>query len=189
MTTKLFGSSIKRREDPRLITGKGTFTDNLKLPGMVFAFIVRSPHAHARIKTIDVGKAKAHPGVIAVFTGADMQAAKVGSIPTGWLHPGIKIPPHPPIAVDKVNHVGDAVAVVLAEDRYTARDAADLVRVDYETLPAVVDMEKAVKGQPAGRHPCRGARQRGVQLEHRRQGENRRGLRQGRQGGQGPHRQ
>ncbi len=150
--TGLFGSSIKRREDPRLITGQGTFTDNLKLPGMVYAFIVRSPHAHARIRKIDVSKAKAHPGVVAVFTGRDMQAAKVASLPTGWLHPGIKIPPHPPMAVDRVNYVGDAVAVVLAEDRYIARDAADLVRVDYEALPAVVDMQKAVKSQPAAIH-------------------------------------
>ncbi|MFQ5897106.1 MAG: xanthine dehydrogenase family protein molybdopterin-binding subunit [Candidatus Methylomirabilia bacterium] len=150
--TKLFGSSIRRREDPRLITGKGTFTDNLKIPGMVYAFIVRSPHAHARIRKIDVSVAKAHPGVIAVFTGADMQEAKVGPIPTGWLHAGIKIPPHPPIAVDKVNYVGDAVAVVLAEDRYIARDAAELVQVDYEALPAVVDMPKAVKAQPTAIH-------------------------------------
>lgn len=149
---KLFGSSIKRREDPRLITGKGTFTDNLTLPGMVYALIVRSPHAHARIRKIEASKARAHPGVVAVFTGADMQAAKVGSLPTGWLHPGIKIPPHPPMAAGTVNYAGDAVAVVLAESRYAARDAADLVEVEYEPLPAVVDMQKAVTGQPVAIH-------------------------------------
>jgi carbon-monoxide dehydrogenase large subunit len=142
--SKLFGASIKRREDPRLITGKATYTDDLQLQGLVHAQIVRSPHAHARIKQIDVEAASQHPGVVAVFTGKDLQGV-IKPIPTAWLIPNsdLKTPPHPALAVDTVRYVGDGVAVVVAEDRYAARDAAGLVRVDYEPLPAVVDQQKA----------------------------------------------
>ena len=104
--TKLFGSSIKRREDPRFITGKGIYTDDVKLPGTTHAAFVRSPHAHARIKSVNVAKAKATPGVVAVFTGKDLANAKVGGLPCGWLLPGIKLPPHPALAVEKVRYVG-----------------------------------------------------------------------------------
>ncbi|KRT73533.1 MAG: molybdopterin binding aldehyde oxidase and xanthine dehydrogenase, partial [Candidatus Rokubacteria bacterium CSP1-6] len=90
--TRLFGSSIKRREDPRFITGKGTYVDDVKLPGMTYAIFVRSPHAHARIKAINTAKAKSAPGVVAVFTGQDVQT---GPLPCAWLLPGIKIPPRP----------------------------------------------------------------------------------------------
>ena len=97
--TKLFGASIKRREDPRLITGKGNYVDDVKLPGMTYASFVRSPHAHARIKRINVAKAKSAPGVIAVYTAEEV---KTGPIPVGWLLPGIKIPPRPVLAQGKV---------------------------------------------------------------------------------------
>jgi aerobic carbon-monoxide dehydrogenase large subunit len=143
--SKIFGASIKRREDPRLIRGEATYTDDLTLPGMVYAQIVRSPHAHARITRVDVDAARRHPGVVAVFTGRDIQG-KLNPIPTAWLIPNsdLKTPPHPALAVDTVRYVGDGVAVVVAEDKYTARDAAGLVRVDYEPLPAVVDQVTAV---------------------------------------------
>jgi carbon-monoxide dehydrogenase large subunit len=144
--TTLFGARVRRREDPRLITGRATYTDDLRLPGLVHAVMVRSPHAHARIRGVDVAAARARPGVLAVFTGADL-AGKVGPIPTAWLIPNadLRTPPHPPLAVDRVRYVGDAVAVVVAEDRYIARDAAELVRVDYEPLPAVADAEAALR--------------------------------------------
>lgn len=143
---KLFGARVKRREDPRLVTGKATYTDDIKLAGMLHAMIVRSPHAHARIVRVDADRARRAPGVAAVFTGADL-VGKVGPIPCAWLVPNadLKTPPHPAIAVDRVRYVGDAVAVVVAEDRYAARDAADLVHVEYETLPAVVNAEEAAR--------------------------------------------
>src|SRR5215510_4745185 len=95
-TARLLGSSIKRREDPRFITGRGNYTDDIKVAGMTHAVFVRSPHANARIKGIDISRAKAQPGVVAVFTGKDM--AGVQSLPCGWLLPELKIPPHPPLA-------------------------------------------------------------------------------------------
>jgi aerobic carbon-monoxide dehydrogenase large subunit len=148
--TKLFGAKIKRREDPRLITGKATYTDDLQPARLAHAQIVRSQHAHARIKRIDVDAARRHPGVVAVFTGKDLQGT-INPIPTAWLIPNsdLKTPPHPALAMDTVRYVGDGVAVVVAEDRYTARDAAGLVRVEYEPLPAVVDQQKAMeRGAP-----------------------------------------
>ncbi len=147
---KVFGSSIKRREDPSLITGKGKYTDDLKLPNMVYAAIVRSPHAHAHIRHIDTSKAKALEGVVAVFTGEDIEKSGTpGLIPVGWLLPNLKTPPHPVLATKTVRYVGDGVVVVVAEDYYTARDAVDLVEVDYASLPAVADPAKAAeKGAP-----------------------------------------
>ncbi|REJ81208.1 MAG: xanthine dehydrogenase family protein molybdopterin-binding subunit [Acidobacteria bacterium] len=141
------GSAIKRREDPALITGRGRYTDDLKLPGMLHAAIVRSPHAHARIRGIDIAAAKASPGVHGVFTAEDVNAAGLpGMVPVGWLLPELKTPPHPILASEKVNHVGDAVAVVVADERYQARDAADLVEVDYEPLPASSNPKKTTEG-------------------------------------------
>ncbi|HEV8309285.1 MAG TPA: molybdopterin cofactor-binding domain-containing protein [Methylomirabilota bacterium] len=146
---KLFGSSIKRREDPRFITGKGVYTDDVKLPGQTHAVFVRSPHAHARVRQVDVAKAKAVPGVVAVYTGKDLAAGGVNPLPCGWLLPDIKIPEYRAIATGKVHFVGHAVAVVIAETPYAARDGADAVTVDYEELPSVSDGEKAVaKGAP-----------------------------------------
>jgi carbon-monoxide dehydrogenase large subunit len=146
-TARLLGSSIKRREDPRFITGKGNYTDDIKLPGQTHAVFVRSPHAHARIRRIDASRALQHPHVVAVFTGKDM--AGVNSLPCGWLLPELRIPPHMPLAVEKACYVGDPVAVVIAETSAAAKDAAELVQVDWEVLPSVTATEKAAaKGAP-----------------------------------------
>ena len=144
--TKLFGASVKRREDPRLITGQATYTDDLSFPGMLYAHIVRSPHAHAKIVRVDTARARREPGVVAVYTGTDL-AGKLNPIPTAWLVPNadLRTPPHPALATDVVRYVGDGVAVVLGETRFAARDAAALVQVEYAPLPAVVDQEQAVR--------------------------------------------
>lgn len=143
MTTRIFGSGIKRREDPRLITGKATYTDDIRLPGTVHMVVVRSEVAHAKVKSINTSKAAAMPGVVAVFTGAEVGM----SAPCAWLVPGadLKTPPHPVLARDRVRYVGDGVAIVLAESRYLAEDAAAAVEVEYEELPAVVNPEEATK--------------------------------------------
>ncbi len=144
--TKLFGAKVKRREDPRLIMGKATYTDDLTLPGLLHAAIVRSPHAHARITRIDTAAARRVPGVVAVFTGADL-VGKVNPLPCAWLIPNaeLKTPAHPAIAVDRVRYVGDAVAVVVAEGRYVARDGAERVIVDYAPLPAIVEADQTTR--------------------------------------------
>jgi len=142
----VIGSSIKRREDPALVTGQGKYTDDLTLPGMVYAAIVRSPYGHARIRSVETSAAEAAPGVVAVYTGADVAASEMGGVvPVGWLLPDLKTPAHPILATEVVRHVGDGVAVVVAEDRYAARDAAELVMVDYDPLDAVVDPKKATE--------------------------------------------
>jgi aerobic carbon-monoxide dehydrogenase large subunit len=142
---KLFGSSIKRREDPRMITGKGVYTDDVKLPGQTHAVFVRSPHAHAGVRRVDLARARAVPGVVAAFTGQDLAEGGVNPLPCGWLLPDIKIPEYRGIATAKVHYVGHAVAVVIGESPYAARDGADAVTVDYDVLPAVIDGEKAVR--------------------------------------------
>lgn len=143
--TKLFGASIKRREDPRLITGKGRFTDDLKLPGLTYAAFVRNPHAHARIRAIGTAGAETTPGVIAVFTGKDLADGGVGLLPCGWLLPDLKIPPYRAVAVDVAHFAGQAVAVVIADSLYAARDGAEAVQVEYEILPSVTDGEGALR--------------------------------------------
>lgn len=144
MTAKVFGSGIRRREDPRLITGTATYTDDIVLPGMVHAAILRSPHAHARIKRIDTVRARAAAGVLAVYTGADTEVA-LKPMPCLWLPPNsdLKVAAYPQLARDVVRYVGDAVAVVVAENRYLAQDALDLVGIQYEPLPVAVDPQKA----------------------------------------------
>ena len=149
-TARLLGASIKRREDPRFITGKGNYTDDLKLPGMTYAVFVRSPHGNAKIRGIDVTKAKAHPGVVAVFTGKDMTG--VNSLPCGWLLPELKVPAHPPLASEAARYVGDPVAVVIAESQDAANDAADLVSVDWQALPSVTSTERAAQKGTAQIH-------------------------------------
>src|SRR5207248_7603983 len=145
--TRLLGKSIKRREDPRFITGRGNYTDDLKLPGMTYAAFVRSPHAHAKIGKIDLTQAKAHPGAVAIFTGKDLTG--VNSLPCGWLLPELKVPPHPPLAVDTARYVGDPVAVVIAESQDAALDAAEKLKVDWDVRPAVTATAKAAeKGAP-----------------------------------------
>lgn len=139
------GTSVRRREDARLIVGRGRFTDDIALPGMVYAAILRSPHGHARIRRIDTSRATAQPKVLAVYTGADIKG-RIGTLPTAWLPPGsdLKTPAHDCLAVDKVRYVGDGVCLVIAEDRESACDARDLIEVDYEPLPVVVDQMAAI---------------------------------------------
>ncbi len=133
------GASIKRREDPRFIQGQGRYVANLQLPNMAYLAIKRSPYGHARIKNINIDQAKELDGVIAVYTGQDLIDGGVGAMPCGWNVPDIKVPTRYPLTVDKVRHVGDGVAAVVAESPYIANDALDLIEVEYEPLPAVVD--------------------------------------------------
>ena len=142
---KLFGSSIKRREDPRMITGRGVYTDDVKLPGQAHAVFVRSPHAHARVKRVDLAAARRVPGVITAFSGKDLADGGVNPLPCGWLLPDLKIPEYRAIATSTAHFVGHAVAVVIGDSAYAAKDGADQVVVDYELLPSVTDGEKAVK--------------------------------------------
>ena len=146
----LFGSAIKRREDPRLITGAATYVDDVKLPGLIYAAILRSPYAHARITAVNVSEARKAPGVIAVYTGADIKD-RVAPVPCAWNPPNcdLKVPAHPLLAFEKVRYVGDGVAMVVADSRAAARDAIDLIDVDYDTLDGGVDPEKmAQAGAP-----------------------------------------
>lgn len=140
------GSAVKRVEDKRFLTGKGQYTDDIVLPNMTFAYIVRSPYAHAKINSIDASAALATPGVVAVFTGQDMVDDGVMSLPNGWaIGEDQKEPPHYPLAHDKARHVGDGVAVVIAESKAIALEAAEKVNVDYDVLPAVTDSAKAIE--------------------------------------------
>ncbi len=138
------GKSMKRVEDPRFIQGRGKYVANLSLPGMVSVAIKRSPYAHATINSINTEAAKNLDGVLAVYVGQDLVDDGVGSIPCAFTPPDIKLPPHHAIAVDKVRHVGDGVAVVVAENAYIAQDALDLIDVDYTPLDVVVDGKKAM---------------------------------------------
>ena len=139
-----FGASIKRREDPRLITGRGTYVDDIKLVGMLNIVLVRSPYAHANITSIDTSAASAVDGVVAVYTGEDL-AEQLGSLPCGWVVPDTIEVPHPPLAIGKVRCVGDAVAAIVANSPDAAVDAAALVDVGYDVLPAAVNAEAATK--------------------------------------------
>lgn len=151
MTGTGIGASVKRVEDQRFLTGNGNYTDDINRPGQSHAWILRSPYAHATINSVDISKAEKADGVIAVLTGADMAADGVGSIPCGWqihnkdgspmLEPG-----HPPLAHEKVRYVGDQVAIVIAATRDAARDASELIGVDYGVLPAVINMDSALAG-------------------------------------------
>ena len=138
------GARIRRKEDPRFITGRGQYTDDVRIAGTLHAAFVRSPHAHARITSLDLAAARAHPGVIAVYTGTDLVDAGVNGIPTGWLLPELKPSNHHAIAVGKVHYTGEPVAVIVADSAHAARDAAELAVVDYEPLPAVADAEQAL---------------------------------------------
>ena len=144
------GAPVRRTEDRRFLTGRGTYTDDINRPGQLYAVFVRSPHAHAELRGIDTAAAKRAPGVAAVYTAADLTAAGLGTLPCGW---GVKFkdgtpmvePPHPVLAQDRVRHVGDPVAVVIADTRELAAEAADFVTVDYRPLPASVAVDNAVK--------------------------------------------
>src|SRR5271166_1192160 len=139
------GQPRLRKEDERLITGQTNWTDNIRLPGMLHVAFLRSPFAHARITSVDVSAARAEPGVIAAYSGADF-ADEQGSLPCAWpVTPDIVIPAHPPMATDEVRYVGEAVACVVARDRYAAADALAAIEVDYEPLPPVLDIRTALE--------------------------------------------
>ena len=150
MADQGIGASVQRKEDFRFLTGRGTYTDDINRHGQTHAYILRSPHASAKIKSVDTTKAKQAPGVVAIFTGADYAADGKGGLPCGWqIHskdgsPMVE-PPHPPLVADFVRHIGDHVAIVIAETRAQARDAAELIAVDYEELKPAVDTADALK--------------------------------------------
>jgi aerobic carbon-monoxide dehydrogenase large subunit len=144
----VIGQSVLRKEDARFLTGTGQYTDDVSMSRQTHAYFLRSPHAHAAIRAIDVAKARASPGVIDVFTGADLTG--VNGLPCGWLITGsdgkpMNEPPHPVLAVGKVRYVGDAVALVIAETIDQAKDAAEAIVVDYDVLPAVVNVVDALQ--------------------------------------------
>src|SRR5215469_4172971 len=152
------GQPVRRKEDLRLVTGKGCYTDDVSLPGQAYAVMVRSPHAHARLRAIDIAAATATPGVLAVLTGRDLLADGLRPIPHKvWSqHPAELIPrerdgfktftaPHYALPADKVRFVGEAVAMVIAETVAAAKDGAELVAIDYEALPAVTDTLEATR--------------------------------------------
>jgi aerobic carbon-monoxide dehydrogenase large subunit len=148
MTSTGIGAAVRRKEDHRFITGKGRYTDDINRPGQAHAYFLRSPHAHAKIKSLDVREAKSKPGVVAILTGDDIAADKVGGLICGWMIHSkdgtpMKAGAHPALAQGKVRYVGDHVAVVIAETLGEAKDAAEAIRVDYETLPAEVDTATA----------------------------------------------
>ena len=151
MTVTAIGAAVRRKEDHRFITGKGQYTDDINRPGQTHAFFLRSPHAHATLKRIDTAAAKTMPGVVAIYTGDDVAADKVGGLICGWMiHSKDGTPmragPHPILAQGKVRYVGDHVAVVIAETLSQAKDAAEAIVVDYGVLPANVDTAKAQGG-------------------------------------------
>jgi len=148
---KLVGKRIRRREDPRLITGTATYVDDIQMPGMHYAAIVRSPHAAARIRSIDTKEAAQTPSVAAIYTGKD--TAKIGPVPCGASLPGLRVPHHYILATDRVYFVGHPVAVVVATDKYLARDAAEKIEIDWDVLPAVADPEKAIAAGAPPVHP------------------------------------
>jgi aerobic carbon-monoxide dehydrogenase large subunit len=141
------GRSIRRKEDPRLITGRAAYVDDITLTGQLWCAFVRSPEAHARITSIDASEALAQPGIVAVFTGEDMEG--VGALPMAWVPPGVDVnnTEHHALARGTVKHVGDAVACVIGDDRYAVVDASELVVVEYEPLPVVTDPEEALKDE------------------------------------------
>ena len=151
--TNAIGQRLERKEDYRFLTGAGQYTDDVNFPHQSYAYFLRSPHAHAVIKSIDLGKANGAPGVVRIFTGKDIDG-KMGGLPCGWLITDVngqpmKEPPHPVLAIGKVRFVGDQVALVIAETFAQARDAAELIEVDYDVLPAVVDTGSASSSKMA----------------------------------------
>ena len=157
MSASGLGASVKRKEDIRFITGKGRYTDDLNRPGQAYAYFLRSPHAHATLNSIDISQAAASPGVVAIFTGEDIAADKVGGLICGVMITSkdggaMKSGAHPALAQGKVRYVGDHIAVVIADTYAQARDAAEKIVVDYGVLPAVVDIAKAADSGQAQVH-------------------------------------
>jgi aerobic carbon-monoxide dehydrogenase large subunit len=145
-TETFVGSPVKRKEDASLLRGGGTFVDNLTLPGTVYMAVVRSPYPHARIASVKLDAARAAEGVVAAFSGADLADDWVGSMPCAWpVTEDIKMPPHYPLSSDVARYQGDGVAVVVAESRALARDAAELVEIEYEPLDAIADVVRALE--------------------------------------------
>jgi carbon-monoxide dehydrogenase large subunit len=141
----MFGSTVERREDPALITGEAEYTDDISLPEMTHAAILRSQYAHARITDIDTTAARNLDGVVAVYTADDVEATGTpGELQPIWLLPGLKTPPYPMLAREKVRYQGQPIAVVVAEERYLVHDALNMIEVDYERLNAVTDPVEAV---------------------------------------------
>lgn len=146
MATRYFGERITRSEDPRLLTGRGLFVDDVQLPGLLHAAVLRSPHAHARIGRIDASQARALPGVVAIYTHADLPPTLQRPLPKLIPHPAlVHHQTQTALAATKVRHVGEPIAFVVAKTRYLAEDAAELIDVSYTPLPAVVDLEAAIR--------------------------------------------
>lgn len=145
-TSSMVGAGVRRTEDPRLITGRGTYVDDIVLPNTVHLAMLRSPYAHARLRSVDPSKARTHPGVITAVIGQELRAS-VDYLQLGWdgSAVGSKVPRRYPLAVDKVRYVGDPIAAVVADDPYRARDAVEAIAVEYEPLPVVVDAERALE--------------------------------------------
>jgi len=144
------GQGVRREEDPRLLTGRGYYVNDVNLPNQAYVHILRSPYAHAEIQSIDITEAKAAPGVLAVFTGTDVAADNLGvpGMPAKWKRPDgepMKYRPQPPLATDRVRYVGDPVAMVIAETLNQARDAAELIDVDFDMLPSITDTAQTVE--------------------------------------------
>jgi len=152
MTTRFIGKPLKRKEDPRLIQGISHYVDDLQLAGMHYAAFLRTPYAHAKIRSIDLSKARHAPGVVLALSGADVDGA-VQAVPCAAQIPDMKAAARPVLARDRVLFVGEAVAVVVANDRYAARDALDLIEVDYEPLTPIVNPEKAIAKGAVPIHP------------------------------------
>ena len=148
---KWVGQSLRRKEDPRMITGRGRYVDDMVVAGMLYMAVVRSPEAHAKVVSIDASGAKELPGVYGVWSADDLDLA--GPIPMVWVPPGVEVkaPEHWPLAKDEVNYVGQAVAIVIGDSKYGVVDAAEQVLVEYEPLPVVVDPEKALEEGAAAR--------------------------------------
>ena len=148
----LIGSKIERKEDKKFLTGKGRYTADINLVHQTYAYFVRSPHARAKINKVDIAKALKVPGVIKILTGDDLAKDKIGGLIAGWKivsqdGKDMKVPPHPPLAKDCVNFVGDHVAIVIAETLELAKNAADLVNVSYKILKAVVNTGDALNSE------------------------------------------
>ena len=152
MSTKFIGKPLKRKEDPRLIQGISHYVDDLQLAGMHYAAFLRTPYAHAKIRSVDLSKARHAPGVVLALSGADVDGA-VQAVPCAAQIPDMKAAARPVLARDRVLFVGEAVAVVVANDRYAARDALDLIEVDYEPLTPIVNPEKAIAKGAVPMHP------------------------------------
>ncbi|HEX3406892.1 MAG TPA: molybdopterin cofactor-binding domain-containing protein, partial [Caulobacteraceae bacterium] len=147
----MIGQPVRRREDIRFITGRGRYTDDIAAVGQAYAVFARSPYARAKIARLDSAAAKATPGVIAVFTGADLTAGGIGPLPCGWLVKStdgtdMKVAPRPPLAVDIVNFVGEPYAVVIADSLEAARAGAEAIDADFQDLPPAASLASAMEG-------------------------------------------